>query len=67
VLTTQDSCNNLLIIILGVYIIENTYIGVYFELPNEGNLWIKVEDIFNFFDYQKLQWEVYKERRELVY
>jgi hypothetical protein len=43
---------------MGVYKIENTYIGVYFELPKEGNLWIKVEDILNFFDYQKLQWEV---------
>jgi hypothetical protein len=56
--TKQDSCNNLLIIILGVYIIENTYIGVYFELPNDDNSLIKVEDILNFFDYQKFQWEV---------
>lgn len=36
----------------------NQSIGVYFELSEESNSYIDVDQILSFFDYQKFQWKV---------
>lgn len=34
------------------------FIGVYFELPEQSNFYIKVDDLLNFSDLKNFQWEV---------